>query len=75
MIHIKKSKTYRLSPVANLQLEQLSEFYNCTHTELVEKGLDVLESIMLLDDEEFNINECVIKTLGSNKVKMSKVGE
>lgn len=45
----KTSKTYRLSEVTLLQLEELQKYYQWNQTELIEKAVAMLEVFMLAD--------------------------
>lgn len=45
----KTSKTYRLNEVTLSQLEELQQYYQWNHTELIEKAVSMLEMFMLAD--------------------------
>lgn len=71
---MKQMKSYRLRTTTRLQLDELTEKYQCTETELVEKGIDLLEIIMLLESQFVNpVYYC--KTITGKKIKLELVGD
>lgn len=51
---MKQMKSYRLKASTILQLDEMTKRYQCTETELIEKGVDILEIIMLLESRYVN---------------------
>lgn len=71
---MKQMKSYRLKTTTRLQLDELTEKYQCTETELVEKGIDLLEIIMLLESQFVN-PVYYGKTITGKKIKLEIVKE
>lgn len=71
---MKQMKSYRLKTTTRLQLTQLTEQYKCTETEIIEKGVDILEILMLIEETVIG-SGYMIKGLNGQKFKIELVGD